>query len=165
MDSPFERAKSIFDLPDERRVILIDRFWLRVKKSDSCWPWIGELTPQGYGRYHFSQKFLAHRISWEVTNGRIPKGLTIDHLCRNRRCVNPAHMEVVSPAVNTLRGFNPLAQNKRKTNCPRGHPLTEGNLIPSQIKLGWRNCLICRRISQRRYEERKKLGLVKRVIG
>jgi hypothetical protein len=94
-----------------------------------CWLWTGSISSGGYGR-HWSNGFkYAHRISWEMSKGLIPGGMTIDHLCRNRACVNPDHMEVVTAIVNTLRGSGPTADNRRKTHCAHGHAYTEENTI------------------------------------
>ncbi len=72
---------------------------------------------------------LAHRFSYELANGPIPEGLQIDHLCRNRGCVRPDHMEAVTPRVNYLRGDSVPAKNARKTECKRGHPFTFQNTL------------------------------------
>jgi len=119
-----------------------------VVQENGCWDWVGSKS-WGYGMvrrkgYHDSK---AHRISYERHVGPIPAGLTIDHLCRNRACGNPAHLEVVTMRENALRGGGPPAQNARKTHCPRGHPLSGANLY--RYPSGRRWCRICRRESQR----------------
>src|SRR5574342_701445 len=85
-----------------------DGFWSRVDRSagpDACWPWLGARNPKGYGRRHFRGAVtLAHRVAFILTKGKIPEGHTIDHLCRNRACQNPAHLEAVPHRVNLLRG-------------------------------------------------------------
>jgi hypothetical protein len=73
--------------------------------------------------------YRAHRWLWEQFGGAIPTGLTIDHLCRNRACVNPWHMEVVTNRENILRGETFSGMNKRKTHCVRGHPFDETNTL------------------------------------
>ncbi|MEU5322933.1 HNH endonuclease signature motif containing protein [Streptomyces sp. NPDC021056] len=70
---------------------------------------------------------LAHRYAWELLREPIPAGLVIDHLCRNRRCVNPGHLEVVTLAENTRRGFGISTFNALKTHCPQGHPYSVEN--------------------------------------
>lgn len=113
-------------------------FWARVRKSDGCWTWTGHIDACGYGRYNL---LLAHRISYEAVNGPIPPRLTIDHLCRNRRCVNPDHLECVSIGENVLRGIGPAAMNARKTHCPLGHEYSPSNTWIS--KEGYRACRTC----------------------
>ncbi len=90
-------------------------------------------------------------MAFELVKGRIPEGLTLDHLCRNRAYVNPDHMEAVSNKENILRGIGPTAQNARKQFCPQGHPLDGDNLDPWFLMIGMRNCLTCGRIQGRDY--------------
>lgn len=121
-----------------------------MQQSD-CWNYLGpfSLTKSGayYGRYDGEN---AHRISYRSHIGEIPKGLTIDHLCRNTVCINPKHLEAVTLAENIRRGFSPTAINKRKTHCLRGHPFT--------IKRahGQRGCLVCQRVYGRRSYHRRR---------
>ncbi len=107
--------------------------------TKGCWEWAGRIDKWGYGRvsYRGAFGFLAHRAAYIETNGSIPDGMTIDHLCRNRRCINPDHMEPVSNKVNILRGESWSARNARKTQCKRGHDLTPGNVYV------WRNMRHC----------------------
>jgi hypothetical protein len=105
-----------------------DRFWSKVDKTDSCWLWRGAVQSRGYGHLQiYGNSVLAHRHSWALVNGAIPRGAVIDHRCRVRQCVNPAHMELVTPRENTMRGIGPTALNARKTHCPKGHPYTRFN--------------------------------------
>lgn len=91
------------------------------------WLWTGNLT-HGYGRFSIkSKRYRAHRISYTLHKGAIPKGMTLDHLCRVRGCVNPAHLEVTSMRENTLRGVSPTAVNAQKTHCKHGHEFNERN--------------------------------------
>jgi hypothetical protein len=127
---------------DERIVI---RFWRHVTagETDECWEWAASTAGGGYGRFRVSplrKSFLAHRVSYELHVGPIPEGLQIDHLCRNRACVNPEHLEVVTNRVNTLRGVGLTAQNIAKTECPAGHPYDEGN---TAVYAGSRICRTC----------------------
>lgn len=139
----------------------IDRFLAKFPDEPdeyNCWNWQGCVGPDGYG--HFGSKSQstqqAHRISYEFFRGPIAKGMTIDHLCRNRRCVNPDHLEVVSLKVNLARGYGVGALNARKTHCIRGHPLTGYNA--GVTSNGGRYCRICNNASSlRRYHERRKL--------
>jgi len=119
------------------------RFWSYVQKTDDCWIWIG-VRSGGYGRYTFRGKLTgAHRFYYELVNGPIAEGLQIDHLCRNRACVNPDHLEPVTIGENVLRGIGRSAQNARKTECLRGHPLNGSNLYIDPR--GQRCCIICQR--------------------
>ena len=99
------------------------RFWSRVRKTDLCWLWLGTKTQKGYGRLIVGYRvWPAHRYAYELLVGTVPAGLQLDHLCRNRACVNPQHLEPVTGKENTLRGFSPAAQNARKLRCKNGHP-------------------------------------------
>lgn len=128
------------------------RFFDKIQMTETCWNWTAGLNSYGYGQIRVEGKsFKAHRIAYLLWVGEIPEGLTIDHLCRNRRCVNPAHLEVVPGRINTLRGEGPTAQNARKESCAHGHPLMGDNLtITTGKRPGLRRCRACARISARR---------------
>lgn len=102
--------------------------------NSGCWLWIGSLAPGGYGK-HSSR--WAHRVSYQRHIGPIPEGLHIDHLCRNRQCVNPAHLEAVTCRENLLRGPNAM-----KTACLRGHPYSKYGVSDR----GGRSCRKCDRM-------------------
>lgn len=112
---------------------------------DSCWPWTACIDGGGYGHIGAGGKYggmlKAHRVSYELLVGPIPPGLELDHLCRNRKCVNPAHLEPVTHRENGLRGVGVGAKNAAKTHCTNGHPLSGDNLRIS--KRGWRECQTC----------------------
>jgi len=107
------------------------RFISRIKKLDSgCWQWIGTIDiSNGYGRLSYKHKeFMAHRVSYNLHRGEIEKGLVIDHLCKNKWCVNPEHLEPVTIGENVLRGDGITARNLKKTHCPYGHEYIGKNL-------------------------------------
>ena len=123
-----------------------ERFWARVEKTPTCWNWTGSLGSGGYGQVQLkSMNHRAHRVAWEWLRGPIPEDRQIDHLCRNRRCVNVAHMELVTLRENVLRGVGLSAQNARKTHCPLGHPLST-----ERRKHGSRFCRPCAAAASRR---------------
>jgi hypothetical protein len=129
----------------------IQRFWAKVDKrgEDECWPWLANKLPKGYGTIRIDKRrCYAHRVSYELHRGPIPEGMQIDHLCRNPGCVNPAHLEVVTPRENVLRGNGLSAQNARKTHCPKGHPLVSGNIYRSE---NGRRCRECHLEHRRKY--------------
>lgn len=128
------------------------RFWDKVEKTKSCWLWTGSYDKDGYGWFWMDGKNLAaHRAVWFLTFGRdsIPADKVTDHICRNRKCVNPKHLRLVSNADNVLIGIGPTAINKRKTHCPRGHALTEDNLVACKLAIGVRVCCICEKVRNR----------------
>lgn len=130
------------------------RFWQKVNKTDTCWNWNKELDKNGYGRFQVNRIGIrAHRYSYELVMGKIPKGLVIDHLCRNPKCVNPKHLEAVTNKENILRGNGVAAINSVKTKCIHGHELLGNNLIVQ--KNGKRNCKECGRIAAREYQRAK----------
>jgi hypothetical protein len=129
-----------------------ERFFAKVNKTETCWLWTGARLPLGYGQFVTTGNRLAHRFAYEHFVGPIPDGLTIDHLCRNPSCVNPAHMEAVTIQVNLSRGTSGPANNARKTHCLRGHELAGPNLM---MNGKYRQCRTCRNEAQnRRYRER-----------
>ena len=134
------------------------RFWRYVVVVESCWEWIGVTTSKGYGKIGIRKgEVYAHRLAYCDRHGTIPGGMVIDHLCRNRRCVNPSHMRCVTPGENVLAlgSEAPSAKNLLKTHCCHGHPLSEGNL--KKLSSGSRKCLKCARAENRRSYWKMKL--------
>ena len=131
--------------------MFLERFWSHVRIHESgCWLWTGFLSPNGYGNVTMRQGLThegAHRMSWQLhTREPIPEGLQIDHLCRNRACVNPQHLEVVTIKQNLLRGNTRAASNASKTHCLNGHEFDRNY---KNRKGRTRFCLTCHNARQR----------------
>lgn len=133
--------------------------WEKIDRTspEGCWLWTGAYSSHtGYGRVGWkSQVRDAHRYVWERLRGPVPAGLELDHLCRNRRCCNPGHLEPVTHQTNVLRGVSPASLHARKTHCPRGH---QYDGVVNRVSEGRtaRKCLECDRQAARRYYYRAK---------
>jgi hypothetical protein len=129
----------------------VDRFWFYAGKTGAaCWIWTGSHDGDGYGRHYLNGSPCgAHRFAYELLVGPIPDGLVIDHLCRVRNCVNPAHMEPVTNAENVRRGGCSI-----RTHCPQGHPYDEAN---TRVALGRRHCRACGREKARARRHSKRM--------
>ena len=139
------------------------RFYNFLRKIEpqpnGCWNWIGNILKSGYGLFRSRSKQVGpHRFSYETFVGAIPRGLTIDHLCNNRICVNPEHMAIATLRQNVLRGNGICARNARKTHCKRGHPLSGVNLRFAKLLKGGRECQTCYREYQTCYIKRNRRG-------
>ena len=134
-----------------------ERFWSKVHRAaDGCWVWQAGLNRGGYGKFwHDGKTVAAYRLAYEMVVGPIPSDAWIDHLCRNRACVNPAHLEPVTPRENNLRGIGFAATNAAKDRCINGHPFTPENTYRRRDGRGRRQCRTCVRDAQRRYAARK----------
>lgn len=121
----------------------VELFWSKVEaQPDGCWLWCAGLNHEGYGKFSTGGRtYAAHRFSYEQVTGLIPSGLEIDHLCRTRRCVNPAHLEAVTKRENVRRA---MAARGWVTHCKRGHEFTPENTYVR--KNGTRFCNRCRTI-------------------
>jgi hypothetical protein len=127
--------------------------WCKKPKS-VCWIWQGPLNADGYGFYSYGgSNYNAHRAAYELWRGSIPDGLTIDHLCRVRSCVNPNHLECVTNEENVRRGKS----YKFRSHCIKGHVLSGENAIPVERgeKTTYR-CRTCRCESQNRYRNNNR---------
>lgn len=114
-----------------------DRFWSKVEKTDYCWNWLGALDSDGYGVFRDNKKIKkAHRFSFEINKSSIKENLVLDHICRNRRCVNPNHLEAVRITTNIERGLTGII-NRNKIKCPLGHFYSGKN------SRGFRICSTC----------------------
>lgn len=135
-DAELVRYRSKLSPPNERGCIL----------------WRGTMSGIGYGQFWLRRKaVLAHRVAVWISGRETAKGMHVDHLCRTPACVNPDHLEVVTPRENHLRGVGIGALNVIKTHCPKGHPLEDGNLDRYALKSGRRACQTCMRQRCREY--------------
>jgi DNA-directed RNA polymerase subunit RPC12/RpoP len=143
-----------------------ERFFDKIKFADRwydngivrtrCLEWAGSLT-KGYGEFTITRKkSKAHRWLYERWVGPIPEDLELDHLCRNRACVNPSHLESVTRTMNILRGESPPARNARSTHCVQGHEFTPENTRINR-RDGGRECRACGREKARNNRARKAL--------
>ena len=133
---------------------LVEAFWDRVEKMDpaGCWFWLGYMTRQGYGTFYPRGGLAtAHRFAYELVKGAVPQGYVLDHLCRNRSCVNPEHLDPVTQKENVDRGLHGVLT----THCPKGHPYAGENLALKKDGRG-RRCRTCRREQGRIQRERRR---------
>lgn len=132
-----------------------ERVWRFIEPSvNGCWLWSGaKKGGLSYGLFGLSHSQLvqAHRYVYSLLIGDIPAGLCLDHLCRNKSCVNPLHCEPVTQKTNIMRGGAPSAVNARKTHCLRGHEFTDENTLRVNGRYGvQRSCRTCHREKMRR---------------
>lgn len=140
--------------------VTINRVLQKVAFDHDCWKWNGRHDEDGYGRTCFGDRtnVMVHRVMYEAFIAPIADGCEIDHLCRNRGCCNPLHLEPVPHRVNSQRGAHPQALN---THCPSGHEFTTANtrttthIDASGFKHTVRQCRTCCRIAMQRYRERR----------
>ena len=135
---------------------LPQRFWSKVRPNANtgCWEWTACRVTGGYGGFQAGKRIhVAHRYLYLALVGPIAPGLQVDHLCFVRHCVNPGHLEAVTPRVNVLRNTGPSAANIHKKACGRGHYFDARNTYIAAN--GSRKCRRCRSDAQRRYLARK----------
>jgi len=148
---------------------LAARFWSKVAQVGNvceCWPWVASRTRGGYGMFRLSSAgmVLAHRQAYKFHFGSIPDGMHLDHLCRDRACCNPFHLEPVTQAENSHRGnYSESGRHvAARTHCPSGHPYDEKNthVSSSARQKKHRQCRECAKLNARRYraDRRARLG-------
>lgn len=131
--------------------------------ENGCWIW-GAAKTNGYGVIQHSGRIQrAHRVAYEALIGPIPKGLELDHRCRNRACINPSHLEPVTSYVNIMRGESMSAIHARQTHCKRGHEFTPENTYIRQR--GHKKERFCRECSRLRDNERYRRNSAREVEG
>ena len=122
---------------------VLERFEEKILRTPGgCWRWTAARVQDGYGQFKFNGRMVgSHRFAYEQYVGPIPEGLQIDHLCRNRWCVNPLHLEPVTQRENILRGHSPAGLRARASKCQRGHAFDSVNTYYD--KGGYRHCRRC----------------------
>lgn len=139
---------------------IIDRLMSRITKDEcDCWLWTGPKNPGGYAAFTCTTREgpktrSVHRLMYQMLVGTIPERMDLDHLCRVRHCVNPAHLEPVTRSENLRRGMTGNHPHTRKEHCPQGHPYSGENLKVSRSR---RYCRECNRVrASENYHKRKQ---------
>lgn len=145
-------------MSEERCVPPFGRWASKIERLENgCWKWTGSVDGGGYGHFTIrGRQTKTHRYAFEEFRYPIPRGLEPDHLCRNRWCSNPFHLEPVTRRENVLRGTGVGARHAAKTHCDNGHELTPENSYAPPGRPHWRQCRICRRNYARRHCDRTK---------
>lgn len=136
-----------------------------LNPATGCWHWTGYVRKAGYGIINIRRNGKnyprhAHRVAYETFRGPVPEGMQVDHLCRRRDCINPSHMEVVTPGENTRRGIVAEVQRQRhakRTHCKNGHLLSADNVYQGHCKgFPARGCKICRKAADQRFRAKRR---------
>lgn len=134
-----------------------DKIWAKVDRRNGdlkCWEWTSVKTEKGYGRYSIypNRAQYAHRLVWVLCGNLIPSELVLDHICKNRGCVNPNHLRLVTLRQNTLENSDSIsAKNLKRSGCKNGHPYTKSNL---QKTSKYRRCVKCQKINEKNRRKR-----------
>lgn len=145
------------------------RFWSKVSKGPegACWDWLGGRSPRGYAIFSIDNvAYAAHRLAYCHLVAPVPADLVCDHLCRNRSCVNPSHLEPVANRENVSRGLAPIVCNLRNgsiTHCPQGHAYT-----PENTRIGTkgsRTCRTCEKAGSARLTAKRRDARARALAG
>ncbi len=143
---------------DDRALVAswAERFWAKVSLGgpSECWPWTAGKCGSGYGSFHLDgRQHLAHRVAIRLAGLGVEQDEVVDHVCRNRACVNPAHLRAVDRVTNVHENSQaPAHLNSLKTHCAHGHPYSGRNLV---LRKGARGCRVCMTEYQRRKRAKK----------
>lgn len=150
-----------------REQVILDRFIQKIRvnpdstyEGTPCWEWTGFLNHEGYSKWNEMGQYHGHRVSHVLFIGPIPEGYQVDHLCRNRKCVSPFHLEAVTRRENMAR------MKQHKTHCVRGHEFTPANTLVTKRKGGgeMRRCRACNIENQKKFQAMKP-GYDQKYIG
>lgn len=149
------RRTGKVDLPP--RPSLVERLEACIRyETNGCWTWTGTRTTSGYGLLSVNAKLLlVHRLAYQTLVREIPPGMHLDHLCRNRACINPKHLDVVTNRENVMRGMSPSAVIRRQGICKNGHEMVGENIYVPPKRPQHRTCRECRKRRSREAYARK----------
>lgn len=124
------KTSTVYESPPPTKEKIMTEFMKKVQKTETCWLWMGTIRSEGYGTfnlYNYGAK-NAHRTSYELFKGEIPPKMDIDHLCRNKQCVNPEHLEAVTRQENIQRA-------KSYPHKAKGEKMAENYIMPDWEKV------------------------------